>query len=170
MNRNHAILIIIVLFTAPLIFFLEPKHPNDSLRTLEGATLSTTTGEKFKLSSLFTNKKVLFVFWSITCGTCIDEIPFVIKLHGKLKEKLTIIGVHPPGSPLSKIQKFVKKFPETIPYLLAIDDELKLTRLFDVTIMPKTVLISEHGDVLYTHLGFDPESEQEVENAITSKL
>jgi len=170
MNRNHALLLVIVVLTLPLIFFFIPESNPGSLQSLEGVTLSTINGDKFKLSGIFAEKKTLFVFWSITCGTCIEEIPFVIQLHEKLKDKLNIIGVHPAGYQLPKIQKFVRKFPQKIPYMLAIDDESKLTKTFDVTVLPKTVLIDKKGQVLYSHIGYDQSMEGEIEHAITSKL
>ncbi len=170
MNRNQAVLLGLVFLTLPLILLFIPDSKPGSLQSLEGVTLSTINGDKFKLSSMFAEKKTLFIFWSITCGTCIEEIPFNIRLHEKLKEKLTIIGVHPAGYALKKIQKFINKQPNPIPYLLAIDDESKLTKTFEVTVLPKTVLVNTKGEVLYSHIGYDQSMEQEIENAIVSKL
>ena len=115
-------------------------------------------------------QKLLLVFWSITCGTCIEEIPFVIRLHEKLGGRLSVIGVHPPGYPLSKIQKFVRKFPLPIPYMLAIDDSMLLSRAYEVTVLPKMVLLDMRGNVLYSHIGYDTSMEAEIEHAVTSKL
>lgn len=170
MSRHQAILLSIVILTLPLIFLFVPENKPGTLQSLEGVTLSNLGGEKFKVSGIFSEKKTLFVFWSITCGTCIEEIPFIVRLHEKLKDRLTIIGIHPPGYPLQKIQKFVKKFPTPIPYLLAIDDDSKLTRTFEVTVLPKTVLVDKRGQVLYSHIGYDVGLEGEIENAIKSKL
>jgi len=170
MSRHQAILLILVVITFPLIIFFIPESKPGSLSSLEGVVLSNLNGEKFKLSNLFAEKKTLFVFWSITCGTCIEEIPFIIQLHEKLKDRLTIIGVHPAGYSLQKIQKFVKKYPRPIPYLLAIDDESKLTKSFEVTILPKTILVNKKGEILYSHLGYEPTMDKEIENAILSKL
>lgn len=170
MNRNHLILLVIALLTVPLIFVFIPDSPPGRLDTLQGVSLSSLKGEKFKFSGMFADKKILLVFWSVTCGSCIEEIPFVIRLHEKLKDRLTVIGVHPPGFPLPKIQKFVKRYPQPIPYLLAIDDEMKLTRTYEATILPKTVLLNKKGEVLYSHVGYDESLEAEIEHAITSKL
>lgn len=170
MNRNHAILLTIAILTLPLLWFFVPASEPGSLQSLEGVTLTTVNGDKFKLSNLFAEKPTLLVFWSITCGTCIEEIPFIIKLHGLLKDRLTIIGVHPPGYPLPKVQKFVKKYPEPIPYLLAIDDEQRLFKKFEVTVMPKVVLLNRRGEVKYSHLGYDQGMESEIEKAIRSNI
>jgi thiol-disulfide isomerase/thioredoxin len=164
------ILLGLVMLTIPLILLFIPESNTGTVQSLEGVTLSNTSGEKFKLSGIFSDKKTLLVFWSITCYTCIEEIPFIISLHEKLKEKVNIIGIHPAGYQLTKIQRFLKKFPHKIPYTLAIDDESKLTKTFEVTVLPKTVLINSKGEVLYSHIGYDESMESEIEREITSKL
>ncbi|RCK80789.1 MAG: hypothetical protein OZSIB_2677 [Candidatus Ozemobacter sibiricus] len=170
MSRNALVLLVIALLTVPLIFLFIPDAPPGRLDTLQGVMLSTVQGEKFKFSGMFTDKKILLVFWSITCSSCIEEIPFIIRLHEKLKDRLTIIGVHPPGFPLTKVQKFIKRYPQPIPYLLAIDDEMKLIRTYEATILPKTVLLNRKGEVLYAHVGYEPGQDDEIERAIREKL
>ncbi|HEY9068613.1 MAG TPA: TlpA disulfide reductase family protein [Candidatus Ozemobacteraceae bacterium] len=170
MNRNHLLLIGVVLLTLPLLWLFVPESKPGTISSLDGVTLSNLNGQKFKLSGLMADKKLLLVFWSITCGTCIEEIPFVIGLHEKLGDRLTVIGVHPPGYPLAKVQKFLRKYPQKIPYLIAIDDGMQLSRSYEVTVLPKTVLLDMRGNVLYSHVGYDPSMEAEIEGAIRSKL
>jgi len=170
MNRNHIILFIIAGLSFLLIYFFIPASQPGSISSLEGVTLANFSGQKFRLAGQFTEKPILLVFWSVTCGTCIDEIPFLIRLHEELKNKLTIIGIHPPGYPVKRIQNFIKKFPQTIPYLLAFDEQSSLIKTYDVSVLPRTVLINRHGKVLYDHLGYAPEKEKEIELAIKSKL
>ena len=95
-------LIGMVLLTLPLLWLFVPEQKPGTISSLDGVTLSNINGQKFKLSGMMSGKKLLLVFWSITCGTCIEEIPFVIRLHEKLGGRLSVIGVHPPGYPLSK--------------------------------------------------------------------
>lgn len=170
MNRNHAILLFLALLSFPLIYLFIPDTQPGSISSLEGVTLSNVSGQKFKLAGQFTEKPILLVFWSVTCGTCIEEIPFLIKLHEELKNKLTIIGIHPPGFPVQKIQKFIRKYQQPIPYLLAIDNQSSLIKSYNVTVLPRTLLIDRHGKVLYEHLGYSPDNEKEIEVAIKSKL
>ncbi len=170
MNRNHAILLGLAILTLPLLWFLIPESTPGSLQSLEGVSLLNLQGQKFQLTGLFTEKKILLVFWSITCGSCIEEIPFIIKLHESLKDKVTIIGVHPKGFPLAKVQKFVRKYPQPIPYMLVIDDEMRLTQTYEAVVLPKTVLLDRKGNVLYSHVGYEQTMEPEIENAIKAKL
>lgn len=170
MNRNHAVLLIIAALSFLLILVFIPDSTPDSISSLEGVTLSNLNGQQFRLAGQFTEKPMLIVFWSVTCGTCIEEIPFIIRLNETMQGKLTIIGIHPPGFPIKKIQKFVKKFPQPIPYLIAIDDQSSLIRNYNVSVLPRTLLLNRQGQVLYDHLGYSPENEKEIESAINAQL
>ncbi len=170
MNRNHAILLILAVLSFLLINVFIPDSEPGSISSLEGVTLSNLGGQQFRLAGQFTERPMLLVFWSVTCGTCIEEIPFIIRLHESLQGRINVIGIHPPGFPLKKIQRFVKKFPQPIPYLIAVDDQGTLIRTYNVSVLPRTVLISRQGKVLYDHLGYAPENEKEIEDALKAKL
>jgi len=170
MNRNQMILLLLAIFSFPLIYLFIPDSEPGSLSSLEGVALSNFSGQKFRLAGQFVEKPILFVFWSVTCGTCIEEIPFIIRLHEELKNKMTIIGIHPPGYPVAKIQRFVKKYPQQIPYMLAVDEQSTLIKTYNITVLPRTVLVNRQGRVLYDHLGYAPENEKEIEDAIKSNL
>jgi thiol-disulfide isomerase/thioredoxin len=147
-----------------------PDNEPGSFFSLEGVQLSNINGQKFKLSGIFTDKPTLLVFWSVTCASCIQEIPFITKLHKEYSDKLTVIGIHPPGFPIKRVKMFMKRYKPAIPYLVAIDDKNTLIGKYKVTILPRTVLINKQGKVLYDHVGYEPDQEKEMKNAILSKL
>ena len=167
MSQNHIILTIIALLSCSFLFFVETKKKTEGLTSLEGVALTSINGQQFKLAGQFTEKPVLFVFWSTTCGSCIEEIPFISKLHETLKDKITIIGIH-PNFPLKKVQKFIRKYKPAIPYTIAIDSQDSLCNAYKVTVLPRTLLVDNKGKILYDHSGYSPENEKEVENAIIS--
>ena len=175
MSHNHSALIIIAIISCFFIYFLIPEEKKDSISSLEGVTLTAVNGQQFRLAGQFTEKPLLLVFWSTTCGSCIEEIPFICKLHEALKDKITIIGVHQyaPNFPIKKIQKFVKKFKPAIPYMIAIDSQETLSKTYKISILPRTLLVDRNGKVVYDHLGYSPDNEKEVTDAInaaTNKL
>lgn len=175
MSQNHSALIIIAIISCFFIYFLIPEEQKDSISSLEGVTMTAVNGQQFRLAGQFTEKPLLLVFWSTTCGSCIEEIPFICKLHEALKDKITIIGVHQyaPNFPIKKIQKFVKKFKPAIPYMIAIDSQETLSKTYKISILPRTLLVDRNGKVVYDHLGYSPENEKEVTDAInaaTNKL
>ena len=170
MNKIQAILLFIAVMTLPLITLFIPDEQEEGPASLEGVTLQNMQGQNFRFSLQLSEKPVLFVFWSVTCGSCIEEIPFLINMHQKHKNELTIMGIHPPGHPQVIINRFLKTYPEQIPYMLAIDTESKLIQSFNVSVLPRTILVSRRGEILYDHLGFDKSKAEEIENEIISKL
>ncbi len=165
MSQNHTILILIAVLSFGLLYFMMPEEKQDSISTLEGVTLTSLSGQQFRLAGQFTEKPLLLVFWSTTCGSCIEEIPFISKIHSEMKDKITIIGIH-PDFPIKKVQKFVKKYKPAIPYMLAIDSQGSLTKTYEVSVLPRTLLVNSNGKVLYDHLGYSPENEKEVIDAL----
>ncbi len=171
--NKHLYLIILALLSFSLIYFFIPEEPkSDTLASYDGIVLSDIQGQQFKLTGQLTEKPIMFVFWSVTCGTCIEEMPFISKLHDEMSDKVTIIGIHPPKFPIKKIQKFVKRRKPPLPYMLAIDVNGTLIKNYEITVMPRIVLLNRQGKVLYDHLGYSPEpnKEGEVKNAIVSAL
>ncbi len=167
MSQNHQMLLIIAFLSCFLIFFLYPEERTEVISSLEGVTLTSLNGQQFQLTGQFTEKPILFVFWSTTCGSCIEEIPFISKLHEMLKDKITIIGIHPNFS-IKKVQKFIRKYKPSIPYMIAIDSQDSLTNTYKVNVLPRTVLVDRKGKILYDHLGYSPDKEKEVTDAINS--
>ena len=88
----------------------------------------------------------------------------------ELSNKVTVIGIHPPGFPIKKIQKFVRRYKPAIPYMLAIDLDKNLIKTHSITVLPRIVLVNRYGKVLYDHLGYAQEKEGEVKNAISALL
>jgi thiol-disulfide isomerase/thioredoxin len=56
-------------------------------------TLSSVTGEKFRLSSL-KGKIVVLDFWAVWCGPCTDSMPFFQKLQDSYRTGLEVVGLH----------------------------------------------------------------------------
>ena len=167
MSQNHSLLIIIAIISCFFIYFFIPEEKKDSISSLEGVTLTAINGQQFRLAGQFTEKPILLVFWSTTCGSCIEEIPFISRLHESLKDKITIIGIH-PNFPIKKINKFIKKYKPAIPYMIAIDSQDTLSKTYKISILPRTLLLDRNGKVVYDHLGYSPDQEKEVTDAINA--
>jgi thiol-disulfide isomerase/thioredoxin len=171
LNVKHLVLLLLAGLSFSLVYFFAPETRDTSaLTSLAGVTISNMSGQEFKLASQFTEKPVLFVFWSVTCGTCIEEIPFITALYEELADKMTIIGVHPAGFPQNRIQNFLRRYKKNIPYTLVIDSEGELTKAYDITVLPRLVMVNRQGKILYDHLGYTYDNEGEVKNAIVSNL
>ncbi|MGI6446104.1 MAG: Thiol-disulfide oxidoreductase ResA [bacterium ADurb.Bin157] len=171
MNIKHIFLLLLAILSFLLVNVFVPKaNEPGSISSFEGVILSNMSGHQFRLAGQFAEKPVLFVFWSVTCGTCIEEIPFITSLHKELHDKLTVIGIHPAGYPMKQIKRFLHKHKPAIPYTLAIDSQQTLTKTYNISVLPRLILVNRRGEVLYDHLGYAAENEGAVRSAILSHL
>ena len=102
-------LIFIVVLGSWLILNSEDldKTPDISLNFIDG--------QKIDIYSLH-GKPLLVTFWSITCSTCIKEMPHLVALYNELnKDGFEIIGIAMSYDPPNQVVEFSKR--RNVPYL-----------------------------------------------------
>lgn len=137
---------------------LEPTAtpaPGFSLPTRGGATVS--------LDSL-KGKVVLVDFWASWCGPCQKSFPWLTSLHQRFAAKgLTIVAIN-LDKKREAAETFLQKVP--VPFLVAFDPSAKSADAFRVSALPSTYLIGPNGDILDSHVGYDPKRTGEMEALI----
>jgi len=172
LSRTLTILFVIAILTGSLIFFVRPPEDQKppSAFFSEGVGLYNLKGDKFVLSGSAVGKPILLVFWSVTCASCIEEIPFISSLSDTLGDKALVVGVHQGGMPVKLIARFLKKNSDKINYSLAFDNDNALFSMCEVSVMPAIKLINPNGDTLYSHVGYAENQNEAIKNEIISKL
>jgi len=130
---------------------------NLSATAISGAapnfTLKSNSGKNIKLSEL-RGQVVLINFWASWCGPCRQEMPELNKLYSKYKKLgFTILGVNVEEDNTDAL-KIIKNDKISFPILF--DSENKVSRLYNVTGMPTTVLIARDGTMRYLHRAYKP--------------
>ena len=140
-----------------------PRAPDLPFFHLDGTT--TTLDD-------YAGKSVLVVnFWGLRCQNCIEEMPFLEKLHNKYAPKgLVILGVNTDGVPADLLKRFLPQLPVTLSYPLVVDHDFTLADGFKMTAAPLTVLIARDSSVRYRHEGYDPSNEAEYVRIIEELL
>ncbi len=140
-----------------------------SLRALACATLlampafalTPTVAPQFRLDSMagkpvsldqYKGQVVMINFWASWCGPCRTEMPILEKLHAKYKAMgFTMIGVNvEPDSQLAV--DWLKSTPVTFPILF--DTRSEVSKLYQVSGMPSTVIIDRKGNLRWLHRGY----------------
>ena len=133
-------------------------------------TLSSVTGEKFRLSSL-KGKIVVLDFWAVWCGPCTDSMPFFQKLQDTYRtEGLEVVGLHVNDRmpPADEVKDFLDELGiryRNVVSTTEVDDS------YLVYAMPTTYVLDRNGVVQKRHIGFNPKTAPErIESEVKALL
>ncbi|MEO8525676.1 MAG: TlpA disulfide reductase family protein [Caldimonas sp.] len=114
-------------------------------------TLRTMSGPNLRLAEQ-RGRVVMVNFWATWCGPCRQEMPQLDRLYQKYKSSgFVLLGVNVDDDVL-KAADVAGKLGVTFPVLL--DTDKAVSRLYDLSTMPSTVLIDRDGKVRYVHRGY----------------
>ena len=143
---------------------------------LNPQTVEAISADEFRQLIAHQQGKVILVnFWATWCAPCVKEIPEIVKLQEKYKERgLRVIAVSldEPEDLETNVRPFVaKRFPGFVSYLCKETDHDKFASVIDSAwneIMPTNFLIDREGKLKATLVG--GKSYEEFEAAIMPLL
>ena len=125
--------------------------------------LGARGGKSLALSEL-KGQVVMINFWATWCGPCRQEMPLLEQMYKKYRPMgFTMLGVNVEPDP-SGAENWLKETPVTFPILF--DRENRVSKLYNVSGMPSSVLIDRKGHVRYLHRGYKPGDENTYLNYI----
>jgi peroxiredoxin len=126
-------------------------------------TLKSASGENIKLSEL-RGQVVLINIWASWCGPCRQEMPLLDQMYQKYGDLgFTLLGVNVEQDS-ADAQRMLHDTPVTFPILF--DTQNVVSKLYDVTAMPSTVIVDRDGNVRYMHKGYQPGYENEYQTQV----
>jgi thiol-disulfide isomerase/thioredoxin len=161
MNRTThdvigSLLLAVILSAAPVL-------AGDAPGPAAEFTLPSRTGEAVSLSAL-KGQVVLINFWATWCGPCRKEMPLLEQIQKKYAPLgFTLLGVNVEED-TAMMDTFLKDVPVTFPILL--DPANGISKLYDVSAMPSTVIVDRKGNIRYVHQGYQPGDESKYQDMI----
>lgn len=132
----------------PVVRFVRnpDSAPAFSLKSLDGKPLSLAD----------VRGKVVFLnFWATWCGPCRAEIPDLVDLQSRYKDRLQIIGLDVDDDDATEIQEFVNQNGINYPVAIA-PDELRM-QYGGIPALPTSFVLDTEGRVVQKHVGlWDP--------------
>ena len=120
--------------------------PDFKLETLEGKPLSLAQ---------YQGKVILLNFWATWCGPCRAEVPDLVALQEKYKDRLQILGLVVDDDDQDAIKKFIVEFGINYPTALATEG-IRM-HYGGIPALPTSFIIDEQGRVVQKHEGLrDP--------------
>jgi len=132
----------------PVIRFVRDPDPAPDFKAkdLDGKDLSL---EGYK------GKVILLNFWATWCGPCRAEIPSLIELQNKYKDRLQIIGMDIDDDDADTVREVVKS--DGINYPVALTTAQVRVAYGGIGALPTVFVINPEGRVVQKHVGlFNP--------------
>ncbi len=130
-------------------------------------TLHSVSGPNLRLKEQ-RGQVVMLNFWASWCGPCKQEMPHLNRLYEKYHASgFQLLGVNVDDDARNAAGASTSlgvRFP------VLLDTEKKVSRLYDLSTMPSTVLIDRDGRVRYVHRGYRDGYEQTYEDQIRELL
>jgi peroxiredoxin len=111
---------------------------------------------------------VMVNFWATWCAPCRQEMPHLNRLYEKYRGAgFVLLGVN-VDEDVAKAADVAAKLGVKFPVLL--DTEKSVSKLYDVSTMPSTMIIDRDGKVRYVHRGYLAGYEDDYEKQIRELL
>ena len=109
---------------------------------LDGRTLS---------SADWKGKVVLVNFWATWCPPCLAEIPDLIALQNKYRDRLVVVGISEDEISPEMVKRFATE--KKINYPIAMTSPELQTRFTGITALPTTFVLDPDGQIAYKRVG-----------------
>lgn len=122
------------------------------LNPLASVMLSAQDIDGGALAPLLQSGKVLLVnFWATWCGPCLAELPDLVELQNKYRDRLLIIGVSEDELPSRAISQFAIQHQVNYPVMRTVPE---IEFIAEIAALPTTVLVDPvDGRVVKRYLG-----------------
>jgi len=134
-------------------------------------TLQEIGGRQVQLSKANKGKVVLLAFWSLRCGACLQEVPFLEKLHKSYGGKgVSVLSVVTDGVDAAATKTIMKEVGVSPSYPVLVDPDFTASDTYTNFVVPHTLVIDRKGIIRYVHTGFEPGTEKQYEAALKLAL
>jgi len=130
--------------SAKVIRFAKNPEPAPPflLRDINGKIVSTADWK---------GKVVILNFWATWCPPCREEIPELVRLQEKYKDKLLIVGASEDEDGPQKVEQFVQQHGMNYPVVMATKE--LIDNYGGVPALPTSFIIDREGRVVMKHTG-----------------
>ena len=134
-------------------------------------TIDDMSGDEFHMAEHLGESVMLLNFWATWCEPCRVEMPHLDRLQQEYRDqglRILCISMDGPDS-VSEVRSRISRYDYSFTVLLDVESEV--TRQYNPRrAAPLNVLIDRSGSIVWTHEGYSPGDEIELEQQIRAAL
>jgi peroxiredoxin len=130
-----------------------------------------TAGNTVRLSDYLGKQVVLLNFSATWCQPCLAEIPHLRKIHESYKAKGLVLWTISMDGPetVAEVPAWAKR--NQMPFPVLYDEDSSIASIYNPKKSPPlNILIDKTGNVVWTHEGYNPGDEKELEERVSKAL
>ncbi len=125
-------------------------------------------GENINFSQVIEPGKITVIsFWATWCGPCIKELQAIDQHYAEWQENYNMKLVAVSIDDARNVKKVKPKvLGEGWTYQIILDENQDLARSMNVNNPPMTFIVDQKGKIVYSHQGYTPGAEDELEERL----
>ena len=140
-----------------------------SAQQLPDVKVENAQGKVVSVRSLAQGKPMIISYWSIACKPCIQELNAINDALADWKSEadLEVIAVSVDDARLKASAKAIAS-SRGWEFICVYDENQELKRAMNVSLTPQSFVVDAEGNIIYSHSGYTPGSEQELFDKIVA--
>ena len=128
---------------------------------LPDVKIENAQGKIVSVRSLANGKPMIISYWSIACKPCIQELNAINDALAEWREEadLEVVAVSTDDARLKATAKAVAT-SRGWEFICLFDENQELKRAMNVSLTPQSFVVDGEGNIIYSHSGYTPGSEQ----------
>ena len=137
---------------------------NASAQTLPDVKIENQEGKVISTKSLADGTPMIISFWSTTCKPCIQELNAINdNLYDWMEEvDMKVVAISVDDARTVSRARAMTKGQGWDDYVCLYDKNQDFTRAMNVSLTPHVFIVDGKGNIVYSHSGYTPGSEQEL--------
>ncbi len=153
-------LLLVILIVSSLTFISAETMPDFRLPDMDNKNVN--------LESFLGKGPVIIDFWASWCNPCKVSMPYLNTLAEKY-DSLTVVMVSiDAAKAVSRAKNYLKS--KNFKFVGLFDSDQVLAKKLNVSTVPHTFILDSRGNIVHSHVGFEPGTEKKYEEIILELL
>ncbi|MBE6197561.1 MAG: TlpA family protein disulfide reductase [Rikenellaceae bacterium] len=134
-----------------------------SAQQLPDVKVENAQGKIVSVRDLSQGKPLIIAYWSIACKSCIQELNAIndALADWRAEADVDVIAVSVDDARLKASAKAIAS-SRGWEFICVYDENQELKRAMNVSLTPQSFVVDAEGNIIYSHSGYTPGSEQEL--------